>query len=257
MTEQHSDLVALLRTFDTPTISDAGERAGHDCYVVTNVTPQTVTTAIAGEAITVQLGPADEALTPSTRHLGTTAVEAATSDHLIVVAHQGRSDCAGWGGNLSRGARHRGCAGTIVDGAVRDITEATMLGYPVYASSTTPRTARGRAVEIACQEPILFAGAPVDPADYVIADATGIVIIPRHAILDVLKAAAVIAAGEEQIATRLAGGAPISNAMGHDYEHMLETDPITGGLEHLLPRQSSHPSVPGWPSASLAEPGGR
>lgn len=225
MTDQDSDIVALLRTFDTPTISDAGERAGHSCHVVTNITPQTITTAIAGEAITVQLGPVDEALTPSSRHLGTTAVEIATSDHVIVVAHQGRSDCAGWGGNLSRGAKHRGCAGTIVDGAVRDINEATALGYPVYASSATPRTARGRAVEIACQGPVLFAGAPVEPADYVIADATGIVIVPRHAISDVLEAAAVIAAGEEQIANRLAVGAPISNAMGHDYEHMLETDP--------------------------------
>jgi regulator of RNase E activity RraA len=224
MTQQLSDLVARLRRFDTSTISDACERSGHECHVVTDLAPLTTTAAIAGAAITVQLGPADETSGYSTRHLGTTAVEAATSDHVIVIDHRGRNDCAGWGGNLSRGARHRGCAGTIIDGAARDIDEAADLGYPIFARSATPLTARGRAVELATQTPIQIAGGRVDPGDYLIADSTGIVIIPQHAISDVLDAAPTIAAHEEQIAHRIDDGTPITEAMGRNYEQLLHDD---------------------------------
>ena len=219
-----SDLVSRLRTFDTGLISDACERSGHHCQVVTGIAPLTTATAIAGAAITVRLGPAGEESAQSTRHLGTTAVESATDAHVIVIDHQGREDCAGWGGNLSRGAGQRGCAGTIVDGAVRDIDEATELGYPIYARSTTPRTARGRAVEVDGQVPIRLAGARVNPGDYVIADTTGIVIIPHDSITDVLQAAAEIATEEERIAHRIAKGTPITEVMGHDYEQLLHGD---------------------------------
>ncbi len=219
--QQLPDLVARLRTFDTSTISDASERAGYDCEVVTGIRSFTSTTAIAGAVITVQLGLADTASGHTTRHLGTGAVEAATADHVIVIDHQGRADCAGWGGNLSRGAKDRGCAGTIIDGAARDIDEAADLEYPVFCRSATPRTARGRAVEVACQVPIRIAGATVNPGDYLIADSTGIVIIPQQAISHVLDAAATIAANESEIARRIADGTPITEAMGRDYEQML------------------------------------
>lgn len=222
MTQQLSHLLAQLRTYDTSTISDACERSGNECHIVAGIAPLSTTVAIAGAAITVQLGPHDEASGPGTRHLGTTAVEAATKDHVIVIDHQGRSDCAGWGGNLSRGAMYNGCAGTIIDGAARDIDEAAELGYPIFGRSTTPLTARGRAVELACQTPIQIGGARVNPGDYLIADSTGIVVIPQHAITDVLDAAANIAADEGQIADRIDDGTPITEAMGRDYEQMLQ-----------------------------------
>jgi regulator of RNase E activity RraA len=224
MTQQISDLVAQLRTFDTSTISDACERSGHEYYVITGITALTATVPIAGAVITVQLGPADDLSSHRTRHLGTTAVEAATSDHVIVIDHQGRSDCAGWGGNLSRGAKHSGCAGTVIDGAARDIDEAAEIGYPVFGRSTTPLTARGRAIEIGCETPIQLAGTRINPGDYLIADSTGIVIIPQHAIAEVLDAAATIATHEELIAHQIDDGTPITEVMGRTYEQMLHDD---------------------------------
>ncbi len=226
MTLAMPELVAKLRTFDTSTISDACDRSGHGCHIVTGVTPLTTRGTIAGAAITVQLAPAG-ALSDTTepghsaRHLGTAAVECATSDHVIVIDHQARSDSAGWGGNLSRGAQRRGCAGTIIDGAARDIDEAAAIGYPVFARSATPRTARGRTVEVACQTPIQLAGAPLNPGDYVIADSTGIVIIPKGAIVEVLEAATTIAAHDAQIVRHIEHGTPITEAMGQDYEQLL------------------------------------
>ena len=222
MTPQVSRLVARLRTYDTSTISDACERSDHECHVITGIAPLTTAVTIAGAAITVQLGSADEVSRNSTRHLGTTAVEAATNDHVIVIDHQNRSDCAGWGGNLSRGARHNDCAGTIIDGAARDIDEAVELGYPIFGRSAIPLTARGRAVELACQIPIQIADPWVNPGDYIIADSTGIVVIPKHSIADVLDAAATIADHEKQISHRIDNGIPITEAMGREYEQMLQ-----------------------------------
>jgi regulator of RNase E activity RraA len=224
VTAQLPELVARLRRFDSSTISDACELSGHECHVVTGIAPLTTAARVAGAAITVQLGPANDSSGHRTRHLGTSAVEAATSDHVIVIDHQGRGDCAGWGGNLSRGAKQRGCAGTIIDGAARDIDEAAAMDYPVFGRGSTPRTARGRAVEVGYQTPIQFAGAQVVPGDFLIADSTGIVVISQHAIADVLDAAATIATREEVIARQIDDGTPISETMGRHYEQMLEGD---------------------------------
>ena len=222
MTQQRSTFVTLLRTFDTATISDACEASGQPCRIVTGIAPLTGMKSIAGVAITVQLGPAAEVPEHSERHLCTTAVEAATADHIIVIDHQGRDDCAGWGGNLSRGAKARGCAGTIIDGAARDVDEAADLCYPVFATGATPRTARGRAVEVACRCPIQLAGATVNSGDFVIADSTGIVIVSPQAITEVLDTATTIARREEGIADRIEQGTPITEAMGRGYEQMLD-----------------------------------
>ncbi len=164
-----SELVGRLRRFDTLTISDACERSGSEHHVVTGIAPLTAPVRVAGAVITVQLGPADDSSGRSGRHLATAAVDTATSDRVIVIDHQGRSDCAGWGGNVSRGAKQRGCGGTIIDGADRDIDEAAAIGYPVFGSGSTPRTARGGAVEVGCQTPIASAGVPAMPGDLAIA----------------------------------------------------------------------------------------
>ena len=208
-----------LRRLDACAVSDACDQLGLDRQVVAGPTNLTGRQRIAGRAITVLLGrPTPQ---PTSRHLCTAAIEAAGPDHVIVVAHQGRADCAGWGGNLSRAAHARGVAGTIVDGAIRDVDEATELGYPVYATSATPRTARGRAQEHAWNADVDLAGVTIRPDDLVIADSTGIVIIPADHTEAVLAAAAAVAAREALMAAAIDHDTPISTVMGADYEHML------------------------------------
>src|SRR5437868_3093139 len=135
-------LVARLRALDICDLSDALDALGL-AAAVTGLVATSAARPIAGRAVTVQLaaGPPPSA---STRHLCTTAVERAGPDDLIVVEQRTGIDAAAWGGILSRAARHRAIAGTIVDGPVRDIEEAMRLDYPVYARGCTARTARGR-----------------------------------------------------------------------------------------------------------------
>jgi 4-hydroxy-4-methyl-2-oxoglutarate aldolase len=214
------DYVERLARLDTCAVSDARDQLGLADAVVTGLGNLTGTTRIAGRVITVHLGPPRAGL--AARHLCTAAIEAAGTGDVIVVAHAGRTDCAGWGGNLSRAALVRGARGTIVHGGVRDIDEARDIGYPVYASAATPRTARGRVQEHAWGVPVDIAGVPVYAGDYVIADGTGIVFVAAADAARVLAAAEAIAAQEASMAGAIATGRAISDVMGASYERMLE-----------------------------------
>jgi 4-hydroxy-4-methyl-2-oxoglutarate aldolase len=213
-------LVARLRALDICDISDAIDALGMT-PAVTGLVLTSGKGPIAGRAITVKIG-----IGPSppgvTRHLSTAAVEAGGPDNVIVVEQLTGIDAAGWGGILSRAARHRGIAGSIVDGLTRDVEEADKVGYPVYARGCTARTARGRIHEAGFQVPIRFGDHTVVPGDYVAVDRSGCVIIPAARITEVLERAEAILAKSEAMVAAVARGEPVSKVMGASYETMLE-----------------------------------
>lgn len=212
-------LVARLRALDTCAVSDALDRHGLT-GMLPGLRPLAADRVIAGKAVTVLLGPPTGTTTPSTRHLGTAAVDASGPDQVIVVAHQGRTECAGWGGLLSRAAALRKVEGVVVDGAVRDLSEAAAAGLPVHALTPTPVTARGRAVEHAWDEPVEIAGVTVTPGDLILADAGGAVVVPADRFEEVLTTAERIAATESAMAQAIDAGTPVSDVMGKTYEEL-------------------------------------
>lgn len=219
-----TDTVERLRALDSCAVSDALDRHGVR-GVVTGPRPLAAAGTIAGRAVTVLLGPphpAGNASTGPPRHLGAAAVDASGPGEVIVVAHQGRTDCAGWGGLLSRAAARRGIAGVVVDGAARDLTEARQVGLPVYALVEVPTTARGRAVEHDWGGPVELAGIPVAPGDLVLADAGGTVVIPAGLAEEVLATAERIAATEAAMAAAIDAGTPVSDVMGRSYEELTD-----------------------------------
>ncbi len=212
------DLVVRLLRLDSCAVSDALDRLGL-AGTVTGIRCQTGVAKLAGRVVTVRLGPPDS--TASTRHLGTAAIEAAAPGDVIVIDHQGRDDAAGWGGILSTAAQVRGVAGTIVDGACRDVDEARERGFPVFARCAVPLTARGRAVEKAFNEPVTIAGVSVQPGDLVIADGSGVVFVPASRAAEIVETAEGIAAREGEMTRAVIAGHPVSEVMGANYESML------------------------------------
>jgi regulator of RNase E activity RraA len=176
---------------------------------------------VAGRVITLKLGTGSAAPGP-TRHLGTTAIEAASPGDVIVVEQKSGVEAGSWGGILALGAKLRGVAGVVADGPVRDIDEAKALDFPVFARACTARTARGRVVELKTNGPVEIGTVAVNPGDYVIADGSGVVFIKQEHIERVLETAESIAAREAAMAQALRAGRPISEVMGADYEHMLK-----------------------------------
>jgi regulator of RNase E activity RraA len=105
---------------------------------------------------------------------------------VMVVNAWGISAYAVWGGNVSKGMRHRGVAGVIIDGAARDPEEAEAVGFPVFAraqaTATPPLDGPGEV-----NLPVACGGVVVNPGDIIVADTNGIVVVPPAAAAWVLR----------------------------------------------------------------------
>jgi regulator of RNase E activity RraA len=221
-------MIARLRALDICDLSDALDALGI-APAITGLIATSAARPIAGRAATVRLAAGPPPPSARLRHLCTSAVEQSGADNVIVVEQRTGIDAASWGGILSRAAKRRGVAGTIVDGPVRDVEEAIRIDYPVYARAATARTARGRLHEAAFDVQIQVGDTIVRPGDYVAADRSGCVVVPAARIADVLARAEAIFAKSEQMAAAIERGIPASEVMGGSYETMLERDDDSRG----------------------------
>jgi 4-hydroxy-4-methyl-2-oxoglutarate aldolase len=212
-------LLVRLRRLDTGVVSDAMDSVGLD-GVVQGLDPLWDCPAVAGRVIPVQLVPIGEA-EPAQHHLGTAAVGMAGPWDVIVVDNRGRVEMGGWGGLLAVAAKARQISGVIVDGACRDADEITQLRFPVFARGRTARTARGRVVERPARE-IEIGGIVVRAGDFVLADHTSIVFVPRERADDVITAAERIVTRETAMSLALQQGVAATAVMGLSYEQLLE-----------------------------------
>jgi 4-hydroxy-4-methyl-2-oxoglutarate aldolase len=211
-------LVAVALELDTCAVSDALDKLGLT-GALTGIHRVSSDRRIAGRVLTVKLDRAEGR--SNTRHLCTAAIEAAKPGDIIVIEQRTGLDAACWGGNLALGAKIRGVAGVIAEGPVRDIDDCRRLDFPVFARDHTARTARGRIVEVATNEPITVGDIEVSPGDYVIADGSAVVFVKQTRLAQVLETAEAIMQREEAMAEALREGKPIGQVMGASYETML------------------------------------
>ena len=210
-----------LSQLDSCVVSDAMDRLGLS-GVAPGLTRLSTDRKVAGPVITVKLESADGRL--AERHLCTAAIESARPGDVIVVEHHSRSDCAGWGGILTRAARMRQVAGVIVDGICRDIDESRDLQFPVFARGTIPATARGRIVETDYNCTVRIGNATVRPGDWVLADGTGVVFLPQEHAGTIVDQAEKLVAREAILVKDIEAGVPVSKVMSRTYEHMTQKD---------------------------------
>lgn len=222
MTADCEETLRRYRRLDTCAVSDAldtldGPGGGG---VATLLRPMWEGARLVGRAVTVQLAPGP-ALAPGP-HLGSRAIEQARPGDVVVVANGGRTQMGSWGGLLCVAAAQRGIAGVVADGAIRDVDEARQMQFPAFARAATPRTARGRAHEEACNVTVEVDGILVAPGDLLTADGSGVVIVPWAIAQQVLEIAEEIAEREVKLAGLLRSGAPPTEVLGRPYEAMLD-----------------------------------
>jgi regulator of RNase E activity RraA len=168
------------------------------------VRPQWPCPKIVGRAVTMKIKPAG--LQQPTQHLGTAPIEAAQPGDIIVIDNGGKLEFSCWGGLLALSAKLKGVSGVVIDGASRDIDEARELEFPVYARGVVPMTARGRVVQESYNQEIQFAGVQCHPGDLVLADGSGVIIIPREKEEAVVTAAEAVYAKEQEMAAGIRKG---------------------------------------------------
>ena len=107
---------------------------------------------------------------------------------------------------VSTKARHRGLAGFIVDGLIRDLPAIRALGdFPVYARGVTPTGPLHRGPgEI--NYPVCAGGLVVEPGDIIVGDAIGVVVIPQEIAADLLSRLQASASRESDYASAVARG---------------------------------------------------
>jgi regulator of RNase E activity RraA len=217
---EREPILERLAKLDTCTVSDALDSLGLK-GATWGVRPQWPCPRIAGRAVTMKIKPVG--LQQPAQHLGSAAIESAKAGDIIVIDNGGRLEFSTWGGLLSLSARLKGIAGVVIDGACRDIDEARELEFPVYARGVVPMTARGRVMQESFNREVQFAGVQVHPGDLVIADGSGVVIVPSEKEQEVVTAAEAVFQKEAEMAAGIRkgfSGLEMLEKLG--YEQMLD-----------------------------------
>jgi regulator of RNase E activity RraA len=106
------------------------------------------------------------------------SLDVAQPGDIVVVDGRSSTMNALLGDIISTKAKHRGIAGFILDGLVRDLPAICELDFPVFARGTTPIGPLHRGPgEIGYS--ICCGGVVVNPGDIIVGDAAGVVIVPQ------------------------------------------------------------------------------
>jgi len=153
---------------------------------------------VAGSAVTVLCAPGDNLMIHA-------AIAVVQPGDVLVIATMSESTDGMFGELLAESCMAHGVAGVVIDAGVRDTSEITSRGFPVWSravsSQGTSKTNPG-----SVNVPIVCAGASVDPGDVIVGDADGVVVVPRQSASAVVAAADQRLAKEERTRARLKAG---------------------------------------------------
>jgi RraA family protein len=135
--------------------------------------------SVLGPALTVKLYPGDNLMLHK-------ALDVCHPGDVLVVDTSLNTTTAVIGDLVSAKAKHRGVAGVIVDGLVRDVAQVREVGLPIYARGTTPQGPLHRGPgELGY--PVSCGGIVVNPGDIIVADSSGIVVVRADFTLELLE----------------------------------------------------------------------
>ncbi|MER5209366.1 RraA family protein [Streptomyces sp. NPDC002838] len=202
-----SPLQCLNDTVNCSTIADAMDVLGRDGGV-TGLRRLTGEGVVVGRAFTLRY----EVVTADSPGTLGDFVDDVPAGAVIVIDNGGRDWCSVWGDLVSTVAHARGVAGTVIDGACRDVAGSAGIGYSIWAASTCVKSGRGRVRLAAVLEPVMVRGVTVHPGDWVCADESGIVVVPAETADAVATEIRRIDEMEERVLAAVRGGAPLSEA---------------------------------------------
>lgn len=190
--------------FETPAVSDAMDGLGLEPGVVTGLTRLAGgVPPVMGPARTATVVDTDE---PDIPGLAEYLDEAADGD-LLVLGWAASTTASAWGGLAATRTAGRGCVGLVTAGWVRDLEEIRATPLVVWCRGPMPRSGKGRLAVRRVGEQVEVGGVLVRDRDLVVADGTGVCVVPRDRSPDVLEAAVRLQEREEAFRSALAGGA--------------------------------------------------
>ena len=198
-----------LQAFSTPEISDALDACSIDGALL-NMKPLLLGTKLVGPAYTVKYSPSNEK--PGTFKQAANYIDAIPVKSVIVIDNEGCQDCTAWGGVLTQVARYKKISGTVVHGAVRDVTSIRKSKYPVYCTAIYMRSGKNRIHKISEQCPLIINSVTINPGDIIFADDNGVLVIPRHKVDEIISKAQQIKLTENNIIAAIKAGSTLEQA---------------------------------------------
>ena len=148
-------------------------------------------------------------------------IDDVASGDVVLIANNGRTDCTVWGDIMTQYALARGIAGTVIDGVCRDVNKALGEGYPLFTRGRFMRTGKDRVEVVALNQPVIIGTARACARDIVVADANGVVVVPRARAREVAECARKIEQVEAQIRGQIANGKTLKEArVALGYHHL-------------------------------------
>ena len=213
--------VGRLLRVNTSNVSDALDRLGIEGAAERVLPLWPGCQKIAGPVMTLKLVPKTEGMESAVMDTLRAAV-AGGQGSILLISNGERDDLNSYGGIAATTSRHHGVIGCVSDGAMRDVDEYKMLGFPCYARGIMQRSIRNFSSSAGYDCEAVFSGIAVKPGDYALADDNGVVVIPRDRLDDVIAAAETVKAVEEKvIADVVAGKDPVRAHLDVDYDTML------------------------------------
>ena len=193
-------------------------RGLHHC-LLDGLTPMHPDRKLVGTARTLRFVPAREDLFAS--HGGGFNTQKQVFDsvgegEVIVIEARGDSGAGTLGDILALRAAHRGAAGVVTDGAIRDYGAVAEVGLTAFSAGAHPSVLGRRHVPWDSDVAVACAGATVLPGDVIVGDSDGLVVIPPTVLDEIIEATLENEERDAWIAARIAEGEAIEGLFPMD-----------------------------------------
>ncbi len=195
------ELVEAFTLASTPNITDANHRKG----AMKGIKPVNTTgVKMVGRAVTVRTVNGDWAKPVE-------AIDVAKPGEVIVIDAQG-GEVAVWGELASWSSKVKGVAGVVIDGAIRDVPDIREMGFAAFARHVVSDAGEPKGHgEIGAE--IVCGGQTVRGGDWVIGDASGVVVVPQERAVEIANRAVNVFETENRLREEIRRGSTLSKQL--------------------------------------------
>lgn len=126
-------------------------------------------------------------------------IDEVKENQIIVIQNNGEINCSVWGNILTHMAVMKQIQGTIINGACRDVACIKEKQYPLFAKGTTCKTGKGIVKLKSVGEKLQIDGVTIQPGDYIVAQESSVLVIPKEKVGQVIQTALEIEQMEDKI----------------------------------------------------------